>query len=79
MKETEDFFHSNWDRAMVGVFQEGWTAVLRADGVPEGNELYTNIAQPTGPESVVPHSEVDAVPSNGLYDVGVLDTPPHED
>jgi len=46
VKETEDFYFADYDRAKRDLFSQGWGSALTAAGVPEGNELYANVSFP---------------------------------
>ena len=89
VKATETFFHGDWERARVGLYEEAWTAALKAAGIAEDHDLYKNIPIPAvqpepeatteQPEQAAGATEADAPPPNGEYDVGILDPLPEED
>ena len=68
VKATETFFHGDWERARVGLYEEAWTAALKAAGIAEDHDLYKNIPIPAAqpepePESSTAHPEPAVVPT----------------
>ena len=89
VRATEIFYHADWERARTALYEEAWTAALKAAGIAEDHDLYKNIPVPppqpepeptsSQPEQAASATEADAPPPNGEYDVGVLVPLPEDD